>query len=75
MDETVRAQIAAAGGQAPVVIMHDNFLEPGQAACRSTCKETALLVRSLVGDDHRCFAPLARGLDAALGDYPRRHAE
>jgi peptidoglycan-N-acetylglucosamine deacetylase len=58
----VKERIAEFGGRDAVVLMHDSYLEPRQAAHRSDCGGTVELVRRLIDDEQLTFAPLARGL-------------
>jgi peptidoglycan/xylan/chitin deacetylase (PgdA/CDA1 family) len=55
-----------------VVIMHDSCLEPGQKKQRTDVAQTVDLVRRLIMDNERCFAPMARGLCAALDEQAGR---
>jgi peptidoglycan-N-acetylglucosamine deacetylase len=58
--------------ESPVILMHDNYLEPGQR--RSDAAETVELVGLLGADHDRSFIPLAHGLRPGLDEQPKRSA-
>ncbi len=70
MYAAVKERIAELGGRDTVILMHDSYLEPRQAAHRSECGGTVELVGRLIDDEQLTFAPLTRGLPDNLEEQP-----
>jgi hypothetical protein len=68
----VKAQMAELGGRDAVVLMHDNCVEPLQAAHRSGCEGTVELVRRLIDDEQLVFGPLVHGVHDNLNEQRGR---
>lgn len=68
----VKQQISNLVGREAVVLMHDNCIEPFQAAHRAGCEGTAELVSRLIQDEELTFAPLTLGVAENLNEQPGR---